>query len=113
MPRRTLPNAMKMPMKLVPALATIAVATGGIISIFIFYIGQTGSTPPIAKWTRFDPFMIATCLIYLVNIVLAVVIVRFEEKKNEGVSELNVLVASGAVPGLSLLVWSAVVARLV
>ena len=72
-----------------------------------------GSLPPLGYLTRLDKFMIATYCVYLLNIGLSVLMVRFEEKKNERLSELMYLVAAGAVPGLALVVWLSVFLRIV
>lgn len=95
------------------AAGRLSAATGGLMSIVMFQVGQVGSLPPLGYLTRLDKFMIATYLIYLLNIGLTVAMVRFEEKKNERGSELMYLVAAGAVPGLALLVWTTVFSRLV
>ena len=95
------------------AAGRLATATGGLMSVVMFQVGQVGSLPPIGYLTRLDKFMIATYLVYLLNIGLSVAMVRFEERKNEKLSELMYLVAAGAVPGLALVVWAGVFLRLV
>jgi hypothetical protein len=95
------------------AAGRLAAATGGLMSIVMFQVGQVGSLPPLGYLTRFDKFMIATYLIYLANIAFSVAMVRFEEKKNERMSELMYLAAAGAVPGLALLTWTTVFLRIV
>jgi len=95
------------------AAGRLSAATGGLMSIVMFQVGQVGSLPPLGYLTRLDKFMIATYLVYLLNIGLTVAMVRFEERKNERASELSYLVAAGAVPGLAILVWTAVFSRLV
>jgi hypothetical protein len=95
------------------AAGRLGTATGGLMSLVMFHVGQVTSLPPMGELTRFDKFMIATYLVYLVNILFSVMMVRFEEKKNERMSELAYLVAAGAVPGLLVLTWTAVFAQLV
>lgn len=95
------------------AAGRLAAATGGLMSIVMFQVGQVGSLPPLGYLTRFDKFMIATYLIYLANIAFSVAMVRFEEKKNERMSELMYLAAAGAVPGLALLTWTTVFLKIV
>jgi hypothetical protein len=95
------------------AAGRLGAATGGLMSIVMFQVGQVGSLPPLGYLTRFDKFMIATYLIYLANIAFSVAMVRFEEKKNERMSELMYLAAAGAVPGLALLTWTTVFLKIV
>jgi hypothetical protein len=83
----------------------LSAATGGLMTVVMFHISSTSSLPPLGYLTRMDKFMIATYLVYLVNIALAVAIVRFDEKKNEKLAELAYLVAGGVVPGLALVAW--------
>jgi hypothetical protein len=95
------------------AAGRLSAATGGLMSVVMFQVGQVGSLPPTGYLTLLDKFMIATYLVYLLNILCTVAMVRFEEKKNERMSELAYLVAAGAVPGLALVVWLSVFFRLV
>jgi hypothetical protein len=95
------------------AAGRLGTATGGLMSLVMFHVGQVTSLPPMGELTRFDKFMIATYLVYLANIAFSVLMVRLEERKNERMSELAYLVAAGAVPGLLLLTWTAVFAQLV
>ena len=90
------------------ASARLSGATAGFMSIVMFQVSQVGSLPPTGYLTLFDKFMIATYIIYLANIAFAVLMVRFEEKKNERMSELMYLAAAGAVPGIALLAWTTV-----
>jgi hypothetical protein len=91
----------------------LAAATGGLMSVVMFQVGQVGSLPPIAYLTRLDKFMIATYVIYLANIAFSVAMVRFEEKKYERMSELMYLLAAGSVPGIAIVMWTTVFAKLV
>ena len=95
------------------AVGRLGAATGGLLSVVMFHLSATSSLPPMGYLTLLDKFMISTYFIYLVNIALSVAMVRFEEKKKEKLSELAYLVAAGAVPGLSLIVWVAVFMRIV
>lgn len=87
------------------ASGRLSTATGGLMSVVMFHMSATSSLPPLGYLTRLDKFMIATYLIYLANIAFSVAMVRFEEKKNEKMSELTYLIAGGAVPGIALLAW--------
>jgi hypothetical protein len=91
----------------------LTAATAGLSAVVMFQVAQVGALPPLGYLTRLDKFMIATYLIYLANIAFSVAMVRFEEKKNERMSELMYLTAAGAVPGIALLAWTAVLMRLV
>jgi len=95
------------------ASGRLATATGGLMSVVMFQVGQVGSLPPMGYLTRLDKFMIATYLVYLLNIFFSVAMVRLEEKKNERMSEFMYLAAAGAVPGLALVVWLGVFLKLV
>jgi hypothetical protein len=88
------------------AAGRLTAATGALMALVLFHVGQIGSLPPQGALTVFDKFMIATYLAYLLNIGLTVMMVRYEEKKNERMSELMYLVAAGAVPGLAILAWT-------
>lgn len=83
----------------------LSAATGGLMTVVMFHLSSTSSLPPLGYLTRMDKFMIATYLVYVVNIALAVAIVRLDEKKNEKMAELAYLVAGGAVPGVALVAW--------
>ena len=87
------------------AAGRLSAATGGLMTVVMFHLSATSSLPPLGYLTRMDKFMIATYVVYLVNILFAVAIVRFDEKKNEKFAELAYLAAGGAVPGLALLAW--------
>lgn len=87
------------------AAGRLSAATAGLMTVVMFHISSTSSLPPLGYLTRMDKFMIATYLVYLVNIALAVAIVRFDEKKNERGAELIYLAAGGLVPGVALLAW--------
>ena len=95
------------------ASGRLTAATGGLMSVVLFHLSSTSALPPMGYMTRLDKFMIATYLIYLVNIAFSVAMVRFEEKKKEKYSELAYLAAAGAVPGIALIAWVAVFMRLV
>jgi hypothetical protein len=95
------------------ASGRLTAATAGLSAVVMFQVAQVGALPPLGYLTRLDKFMIATYLIYLANIAFSVAMVRFEEKKNERMSELMYLTAAGAVPGIALLAWTAVLMRLV
>jgi hypothetical protein len=95
------------------AAGRLSTATGGLMSVVMFHLSSTSSLPPMGYLTRIDKFMIATYVIYLVNIAFSVAMVRFEEKKKEKYSELAYLAAAGAVPGIALMAWVAVFMRLV
>lgn len=94
------------------AAGRLSAATGGLMSVVMFHLSATSSLPPLGYLTRLDKFMIATYLVYIANIAFSVAMVRFEEKKNEKMSELAYLVAGGAVPGIALLAWLAVFLRI-
>jgi hypothetical protein len=87
------------------AAGRLSAATAGLMSVVMFHLSATSSLPPLGYLTRLDKFMLATYLIYMANIAFSVAMVRFEEKKNEKMSELAYLVAGGAVPGIALLAW--------
>jgi hypothetical protein len=95
------------------AAGRLSTATGGLMSVVMFHLSSTSSLPPMGYLTRIDKFMIATYVIYLMNIAFSVAMVRFEEKKKEKYSELAYLAAAGAVPGVALMAWVAVFMRLV
>ena len=95
------------------ASGRLTAATGGLMSVVMFHLSSTSALPPMGYMTRLDKFMIATYVIYLVNIAFSVAMVRFEEKKKEKYSELAYLTAAGAVPGIALIAWVAVFMRLV
>jgi hypothetical protein len=95
------------------AAGRLAAATGGLMSVVMFHLSATSSLPPMGYLTLMDKFMIATYLIYILNIGFSVAMVRFEEKKKEKLSELSYLAAAGAVPGVALIAWVAVFMRLV
>lgn len=94
------------------AAGRLSAATGGLMSVVMFQVGQVGALPPLGYLTRLDKFMLATYVIYLANIAFSVAMVRFDEKKNERLANLSYLVAAGAVPGLALVVWTGVFTRL-
>lgn len=94
------------------AAGRLSAATGGLMTVVMFHLSATSSLPPLGYLTRMDKFMIATYLVYLVNIAFAVAIVRFDEKKNEKVAEMMYLAAGGAVPGMALVAWLAVFLKL-
>ncbi len=87
------------------ASGRLSAATAGLMSVVMFHMSATSTLPPLGYLTRLDKFMIATYVIYMANIAFSVAMVRFEEKKNEKMSELMYLVAGGAVPGIALLAW--------
>ena len=94
------------------AQARLNAATGGLMAVVMFQVGQVGSLPPLGYLTRFDKFMVATYLIYLVNIALSVAIVRFDEQKNERAADKAYLLAAGLVPGMALVLWTGVLSGL-
>ncbi|HEY8073182.1 MAG TPA: hypothetical protein VIF62_03715, partial [Labilithrix sp.] len=87
------------------ASGRLTAATGALMTVVMFHLSATSSLPPLGYLTRLDKFMIATYIVYLINILFAVTIVRLDEKKNEKLSELAYLVAGGVVPGVALLAW--------
>jgi hypothetical protein len=87
------------------AAGRLSAATGGLMTVVMFHLSATSSLPPLGYLTRMDKFMLATYLVYLVNIAFAVAMVRFDEKKREKATELVYLVAGGVVPGIALVAW--------
>jgi len=63
------------------ATGRLATATGGLMSVVMFHLSSTSSLPPMGYLTLLDKFMLATYLVYLVNIAFSVAMVRLEEKK--------------------------------
>lgn len=95
------------------AAGRLTAATGALMTIVMFHLSSTSSLPPLGYLTRLDKFMIATYLVYLVNILASVAIVRFDEAKKEKAATLTYLIAGGAVPGVALCAWVVVFMRLV
>ena len=87
------------------AAGRLAAASGGLMTVVMFHLAATSSLPPLGYLTRMDKFMIATYIVYLVNIAFAVGILRFDEAKQEKRAELAYLIAGGAIPGLAVLAW--------
>ena len=87
------------------AAGRLSAATGGLMTVVMFHLSATSSLPPLGYLTRMDKFMVATYLVYLVNIMFAVAIVRLDEKKSERQAELAYLLAGGVIPGIALLSW--------
>src|SRR5262249_27173079 len=92
------------------AAGRLAGTAGGLLAVVMFH---KGALPPGGVTTLFDKFIIATYLVYVINIVCTVMMLRMEEKKNEAGAELAYLAAWGAVPGFALVSWVAVFMRLV
>ena len=87
------------------AAGRLSAATGGLMTVVMFHLSATSSLPPLGYLTRMDKFMVATYLVYMVNIMFAVAIVRFDEKKDERRADLAYLIAGGLIPGIALLAW--------
>lgn len=94
------------------AAGRLSAATGGLMTIVMFHISATSSLPPLTYLTRMDKFMLATYVVYLVNIAFAVAIVRADEQKDEKRAERLYLTAAGAIPGLALVAWLGVFLKL-
>lgn len=99
-------------MKPKSAAGRLAAGTAGLTAAVAFHLGQLNSLPPLGYLTRMDKFMLASYVVYVVSIAFSVAMVRFEEKKNEKMSELTYLIAGGAVPGIALLAWLAVILKI-
>jgi hypothetical protein len=95
------------------AAGRLSAATGGLMTVVMFHLSATSSLPPLGYLTRMDKFMVATYLVYLINIMFAVAIVRLDEKKAERQAELAYLIALGAIPGAALLAWLTVFLKVV
>lgn len=95
------------------AAGRLTTCTAGLMSVVMFHLSATSALPPLGYLTRMDKLMIGTYVVYLVNILFSVAMVRFDEKKNEKYAELAYLISAGAVPGIALCVWVAVFMRLV
>jgi hypothetical protein len=91
------------------ASARLSLATGGLLALVMFQVAEVASLPPVAYLTRFDKLMIATYVVHLLNLALSVAMLRLGER---GATKAY-LVAAGAVPGLALFLWTAVLVRLV
>jgi hypothetical protein len=89
----------------------LSTATAGLVALVMFQVAQVASLPPVGYLTRFDKLMIATYLVYLVNLALSVVMLRRMGEERGGTKAY--LIAAGAVPGLALFVWTGVLLRLV
>ena len=87
------------------ASGRLSAATAGLMTVVMFHLSSSSSLPPLGYLTRMDKFMIATYLVYLVNIALSVAIVRLDERKNEQLAQLAYLAAGGLVPGVALIAW--------
>src|SRR6185369_9119370 len=57
----------------------LSASTAGLMSVVMFHVSATSSLPPLGYLTLMDKFMIATYLVYIVNIAFNVAMVRFEE----------------------------------
>ena len=95
------------------AAGRLTAATGALMTVVMFHLSSTSSLPPLGYLTRLDKFMIGTYLVYLVNILASVAIVRFDEAKKDKLAHLTYLAAGGVVPGFGLCIWLAVFLRLV
>lgn len=97
-------------MKPKAAQARLAGISGSLLALVMFH---KSAIPAGATLTLLDKFMIATYLLYVVNILLTVVMLRADDKKQERTGELAYLIAWGAVPGFALLFWTVVFSGLV
>jgi len=84
--------------------------SGSLLALVMFH---KGALPPGGSLTLLDKFMIATYFVYVVNILLTVVMLRADDKKQEKKAEIAYLIAWGAVPGFALLAWTLVFSGLV
>jgi hypothetical protein len=87
------------------AQGRLAGISGSLLALVMFH---KSALPAGATFTMLDKFMIATYLVYALNIVLTVVMLRAEEQKRQARGELAYLVAWGLVPGFALVAWTAV-----
>lgn len=95
------------------AAGRLTTATGALMTVVMYHVSATSQLPPLGYMTRFDKFMLATYLVYLVNIGLAIALVRLDDAKNETLSLRVYHVAQGLVPGLALALSTLVFGRLV
>jgi hypothetical protein len=95
------------------ASGRLTAATAGLMSAVMFHAGQTSSLPPLGYMTRMDKFMIATYVVYLVNIFFSVAMVRLEESKKSRFAEGAYLLAAGAVPAIAVIGWVSVFSKVV
>lgn len=96
-------------MKPKAAQGRIGGTSGSLLALVMFH---KGALPPGGTLTLLDKFMIATYLVYVLNIVFSVIMLRMDDKKKEKPAEIAYLVAWGAVPGFAVLVWAAVLSGL-
>jgi hypothetical protein len=95
------------------ASGRLTVATGGLVSVVMVHAAQAAALPAHEGFTRFDAFMAGTYVACAANVGFSVLMARFHEDENRRMADLTYLVAAGAVPGLLLLAWTAVLSRLV
>jgi hypothetical protein len=95
------------------ATARWMAAIGALLAVVVLHLSSSLSLPPTSCLTRMDKLVIASYLVCLVNIAFAMLLLRFEDKKNERGSELTYLVALGTVPGVALVSWLPILLRLV
>ena len=91
----------------------LAAATGGLMTVVMYQAGQTSAMPPISYLTRFDKFMLATYLVYVVNVAFSVAMVRYDERKDEVAAERAYKASLFVVPGVAILAWALVIFRIV
>lgn len=95
------------------AISRLAAATGGLMTVVMFQVGQIASLPPIGYLTRLDKFMVATYVAFLVNIAFAVLILRASERGEQERAERIHTAAMGAVPAVAIAAWLAVILKFV
>ncbi|APR86163.1 Hypothetical protein A7982_11512 [Minicystis rosea] len=93
------------------APARLAASTGALLTIVAFHISSTSSLPPLGYLTRMDKFMTANYLIYLVNILFCVLMLRAEDAKDEARGARLYALAWKVVPVLTVLAYGLVFSR--
>jgi hypothetical protein len=95
------------------AAARLAAGTGSFVAVIMFHNTAAGQLPPLGFLTRLDKFMFSLYLVWLLHITFSILILRADEKKDEAMGEKLYKTAWMAVPGLAVLGWLLVFAKIV
>lgn len=80
-------------------------ASGGLVPLVMFHVGQINSLPAISYLTRLDKFMLASYCAFVVHIIFTLLILRSEEVKTEDRSAKLYKMAGRVVPVVTLVLW--------
>jgi hypothetical protein len=91
----------------------LAMGSAALLSAVMFHVSSTSSLPPLGYLTRQDKFMLATYVVLVVNIMFSVMVIHYDDQKDDKIVNWAINTSKMVLPLLAVVAYAIVLLRLV